>query len=130
MKKCWDYLNDETALSSQGDIAAFFIAVFWLKLHLFLVSAKDVPAVQRCVCLHLTLAWITNISDMSIAPKRNFLLESTSNMFLVLNSEITKLSGCSSEPAEHNFGMLRQRVRDFTMCQLVGLLDTVKRRNV
>ena len=25
--------------------------------------------------------------------------------------------------------MLRQRVREFTICQLVGLLDSVKRRN-
>ena len=50
-------------------------------------------------------------------------------MFLVLNNSIISIRDCSSEPAEHYFGMLLQRVKEFVMCQLVGLLDSVKRRN-
>ena len=129
MKQVFDSLTAGTAISSIGDTAALFATVYWAKLHLFLVNVREMPAVQRCVYLHLTLVWITSIAGMHDAPKRNIMLESTSNMFLVLNNLITSLRDCSSEPAEHDFGMLRQRVREFTICQLVGLLDSVKRRN-
>ena len=129
MKQVFNSLAAGTAISSIGDIAALFATAYWAKLHLFLVNVREMPAVQRCIYLCLTLVWITSIAGMHDAPKRNILLESTSNMFLVLNSLIASLRDCSSEPAEHNFGMLRQRVREFAICQLVGLLDSVKRRN-
>jgi len=76
--------------------------------------------------LYLTLVWITSITGIYDTPKRNILLESISNMFLVLNNLITSLRDCSSEPAEHNFRILRQHVREFTICQLFSLLDSVK----
>ena len=50
-------------------------------------------------------------------------------MILVLNNSITSIRNCSYEPAELYFRMLFQRVKEFAMCQLVGLLDSVKRRN-
>ena len=84
------------------------------------------PTNQRCVYLYLTLVWITSIIGIHNTLKRNILLESISKMFLVLNSLNTSLRDCSSESAEHNFGILWQRIREFTIYQLVGLLDSIK----
>ena len=87
------------------------------------------PTVQRYVYLYLTLVQIASITGMHDTPKRNILLESISSMFLVLNNLITSLRDYSSELVEHNFGMLQQRTREFTICQLAGLLDSIKRYN-
>ena len=62
MKKCAYCLQVGTAKLSEGDIAAFFSTVLMLKLHLFLVNSKEKSAVQRCVCLHLTLVWIASVT--------------------------------------------------------------------
>ena len=43
---------------------------------------------------------------ISDTPKRIILLDSASNVILVMSDIFAKLGSCSSELAEHNFGIM------------------------
>ena len=66
---------------------------------------------------------------INVVLKRIFMMESMPNVILALINSITKLIDCRSEPGEHEFGMLRQRIRGLTINQLIILLGVVKRRS-
>ena len=55
MKKAFNSLAEGTAISSIRDTAMLFTAVYWAELYLFLVNIQEMPTVQRCAQLHLTL---------------------------------------------------------------------------
>jgi hypothetical protein len=49
--------------------------------------------------------------------------ETVAFMFLVLRSDIAKPRHCTSEPAEHTFGMLRLMVREFGTLEFAQMIE-------
>ena len=61
------------------------------------------------------------MSGISIIPKRNIVHESICNMFLAMSSDVCRLlDRTTSEPVEHTFGMIWQRIREFTVSQMAN----------
>ena len=54
--------------------------------------------------------------------------ETIAFMFIVLQSDVPKLRRCTSESAEHTFGMLRQIIREFTFLEFAQLVEKQTRR--
>jgi hypothetical protein len=56
---------------------------------------------------------------------RNELLEVIAVMFLAARSDVSQLRRCTSEANEHTYGHLRQILREFSVEQLIRLVDKV-----
>ena len=94
-----------------------------MRLHLYAVNGIGIPAKHRAVYLWCSMLWLTSISGASMITKRNIVAETIPFMFLLLRSDITKPRHCTSEPAEHAFGMLRLLIREFTSLEFVQLVE-------
>ena len=104
------------------------LTLFFMRLHLYAVNGKGVPAKHRAVYLWCSILWLTSIYGASLITKRNIVAETIAFMFLVLCSDITKPRHCTSEPCEHTFGMLRIMVREFSCLDFVQLIEKHIRR--
>ena len=60
--------------------------------------------------------------------KRNMLIETLSFMFLVSRSDVIQRRRLTSEPNEHTYGCWRVILPDFTIEQLIGIVDKNKIR--
>ena len=59
--------------------------------------------------------------------KRNMLLEAIAVLFLCPRDDIIQLVRATSEANEHTYGMLRQILREFTVEQLIYLVNKVNK---
>lgn len=109
--------------TSKGDKGVLGLTLFFMRLHLYAVNGKSVKASHRAVYLWCSMLWLTSISGASIITKRNIMSETVAFMFLVLRSDIAKPRHCTSEPAEHTFGMLRLMVREFGTLEFAQMIE-------
>ena len=61
-----------------------------------------------------------------MTPKRNFVSENISNIFLVLWSDVLKCLMYTSDPADHGFGNTRIICREFSCTDFVYLVEKVQ----
>ena len=101
-----------------------------MRLHLYAVNGKTVPAKHRAVYLWSSMLFFTStsISGASIVTKRNIVSETISFTFIVLCSDIFNARYCTSEPGEHYFGDLRGLIREFTTLKFAQLVEKLVRR--
>ena len=114
--------------TSAGDKGALGLTLFFMRLHLYAVNGRGVPAAHRAVYMWCSMLWLTSISGACIITKRNIVSETIAFMFIVLRSDIVKPRHCTSEPAEHFFGMLCLAVQKFTCLEFVQLVEKQLRR--
>ena len=114
--------------TSKGDKGAMGLTLFFMRLHLYAVNGSGVPSSHRAVYLWCSMLWLTSISGACIITKRNIVSETIAFMFIVLRSDVPKPRHCTSEPAEHTFGMLRQIIREFTSLEFSQLVEKQIRR--
>ena len=98
-------------------------ALLFMRLHLYAVNGKDVPAKHRALYLWMSMIFFTSMGSVNITPRRNVVCESISNLFMVLRSEMFKPWFLTSEPDEHGFGNTRRVQREFTCLMLVCLIE-------
>lgn len=114
--------------TSTGDKGALGLTLFFMRLHLYAVNGRGVPATHRAVYMWCSMLWLTSISGACMITKRNIVAETIAFMFILLRSDIPKPRHCTSEPAEHFFGMLRTSVQEFTCLEFVQLAEKQLRR--
>ena len=114
--------------TATGDKGVLALTLFFMRLKLYSINGQDVPAVHRAVYLWCSVLWLTSIDGASMITKRNIMAEAIAFMFIVLRSDILKPRHCTSEPAEHMFGMLRQLIREFTCLEFAQLVEKQIRR--
>ena len=114
--------------TSNGDKGVLGLTLFFMRLHLYAVNGKGVDASHRAVYLWCSMLWLTSISGANIITKRNIASETIAFMFIVLRSDIAKPRHCTSEPAEHTFGMLRLIVREFGCLEFAEMIEKQIRR--
>ena len=85
-----------------------------MRLHLHAVNGALVSAKHRGVYLWMYLIWFTTIEGLHITPRRNLVSELIANIFIMTRDDIYQPSLVTSEPAEHQFGIGQNRVREFT----------------
>ena len=71
---------------------------------------------------------LTSISGVSMITKRNYVSETISFMFIVMRADVSKPRHLTSESIEHFFGMLRQMIREFSVCESIQLCEKLERR--
>ena len=54
-----------------GDKGALGLTLFFMRLHLYAVNGKNVPATHRAVYMWCSMLWLTSISGACIITKRN-----------------------------------------------------------
>ena len=96
------------------DLGALITTMFFMRLHLHAINGALVPAAHRGVYLWMYLIWLTSIEGLHITPRRNLASETIANIFIVARDDVYQPSLTTSEPAEHQFGTGRNRVREFT----------------
>ena len=111
-----------------GDKGALGLTLFFMRLHLYAVNGKSVPATHRAVYMWCSMLWLTSISGACIITKRNIVAETVAFMFIVLRADIANPRLNTSEPAEHFFGMLRLSIQEFTCLGFVQLVEKQVRR--
>ena len=93
---------------------ALTTTMFFMRLHLHAINGVLVPATHRGVYLWMYLIQFTTIEGVHITPRRNLVSESIANIFIMTRDDVYRPSLVTSEPAEHQFGIGRNRVREFT----------------
>jgi hypothetical protein len=64
--------------------------------------------------LWMSMIFFTLLTGVNITPKRNMVLETISNMFIVMRLDVCNPCYCTNEPAEHEFGNTQRSQREFT----------------
>ena len=100
--------------TSKGNKGAMALTLFFMRLHLYAVNGKGVPAEHWAVYLWCSMLWLTSICGACIITNQNIVSETIAFMFIVLLLDVFKPCHCTSEPTEHIFGMLCQIIREFT----------------
>ena len=88
------------------DRAVLALVLFFVRLSLYAVNGKQVPASHRAVYVWSAALLLTSLSGVSDITKRNLMAETVPFVFFVLMKDITKPGLATSEGAEHTFGML------------------------
>ena len=120
--------SPEFGSTIDGDKSVLALTLFFMKLRLHAVNGKSVPARHRAVYLWCSMIWLTSICGASAITKRNIVNETIAFIFLVLRSDVPNPRYCTSEPAEHTFGLLRTMIREFTTLEFAQLVEKLTRR--
>ena len=123
MKKLAIAIRDGRADGKIEDAGALGCSLFFMRLHLYAVNGRRVPAKHRALYLWVSMIWSTSTSGICITPKRNLVSETISNVFLILRADVYKIRFTSSEPAEHGFGNMRRIDREFSCSDFVTLAE-------
>ena len=95
---------------------------------LYAVNATDAEWDERSGLTWSAFIWFSSFhtSGSTMLPNlRNELLEVIAVMFLAARSDVSQLRRCTSEANEHTYGHLRQILREFSVEQLIRLVDKV-----
>ena len=82
--------------------------IFSMKLNLHDINGLIVPAKNRDLYLWKSMIWFITLEGVNVTPKRNLVSETTSNVFLVLLSDVIKCCMCTSDLADHGFVNMRK----------------------
>ena len=114
--------------TNEGDKAVLSLTFFFQRIHLHAINDLNVPPRYRAQYLWCSMLWLTSISGVSMITKRNYVSETISFMFIVMRDDVSKPRHLTSESLEHFFGMLRQMIREFTVCESIQLCEKLERR--
>jgi hypothetical protein len=95
------------------------------------VNAPGLDPEERAIAHWCSTLWFTSFQTQCstmVVNKRNMVMEGISVLFLSIRSDVNQIRRCTSEPNEHTYGMLRQICREFTVEQLIHLVNKVTRR--
>ena len=94
-----------------------------MRLHLYAVNGKDVPAKHRALYLWMSMIFFTSMGGVNITLRRYVVSESIAKFFMVLRLDVFKPWLLTSEPSKHGFGNMRRVQCDFTCLMLVCLIE-------
>ena len=108
--------------------AILVLVLFFVKLGVYAVNGRRVPASHRAVYVWSAALVFTSMTGVSEITKRNVMAEAIPFVFLTLQRDVTKPGLATSEGAEHTHGMLRTVRREFTMLEFIQMIAKVTRR--
>ena len=118
-----DAIKDGRCDTTEDDAGALACALLFMRLHLYAVNGRDVPAKHRALYLWMSMIFFTSIGGVNITPRRNVVSESIANFFMVFRSDVFKPWLFINEPAEHSVGNMRRVQREFACLVLVLLIE-------
>ena len=109
-----------------GNLSATVVSLVFMRLRSYAVNARVLDWKQRAIYTWATLLWFTSFhtsGSTMLANKRNMLLESVGLLFLLARSDVLHPRRLTSECNEHTYGFWRMMLREFTMEQLIRIVD-------
>ena len=119
---------DRKAKSEPGDASALCVKNCVLKLNLHALMGNNTPSKESILRTYLAMVWLKSLSGFYYAPTRNMVCGTTLIIFVGFRNDVCRLDCISSDPCEHQFAMLRQKVREFASSQMIDLIDCTLRR--
>jgi len=129
VKKLHDFHTKEKDNLSPGDIGVLMVTLAMTKLRLHAINSKDMDSNQRSVYSWVSMLWFTSLTGACITTKRNLVAEAISFAFLLLRDDVKRPRNLTSEPAEHEFGSYRSKIREFSTLDFCHLVESNHRRN-
>lgn len=74
------------------------------------------------------MIWFTYLKSACIKTKRNLVCEGVPLAFLPLWGDVVKPQNTTSDPAEHEFGNFRTKIRELTTLEFSHITKTTERR--
>ena len=121
-----NYACSDNVDTSLEDIGVLSTTLYFFRLHLCSINGDSIPSNNRVLYLWSSALWLLTISRPSIITKRNIASEAIPMSFLILRSDVIKPCAATEEPTEHEFGMLRNMIREFTTLEFVRLSQKSK----
>eukprot|EP00957_Ditylum_brightwellii_P157057 11953587-Ditylum_brightwellii.AAC.1 len=107
--------------TSSGNKGVLDVTFSFMRIHLYAVNGKSVPARHCAVYLWYAMLWITSISNLPIITKRNMVSETLAFVFFMLCFDIYKPRKNSSNQAERMFEQPHMENFKFTVLEFTKL---------
>ena len=120
----------------KDSIALMSMVLYLVRLRLFAVNGKDVPANERISYLWISMIILTSFTSKSrkgtnqknmLTNRRNLITETIALCFAISRNDVLNARYLTTEPNEHTFGGWRSMRREATVKECIQLED--KRRN-
>lgn len=115
--------------SSNTSLPSFQVTVLslvFLRMRSYAVNARNANWKERAVFSWASTLWFTSFhtsGSTMMANKRNMTMETIAVLFLVSRSDVSQPRRTTSEANEHTYGNWRQFLREFTIEQLIRIVD-------
>jgi hypothetical protein len=102
------------------------LSLTFLRIRSSAVNAPKLSWNERAAAHWCSTLWFLSYQTQCgtrLANKRNMLLEGIAILFLCPRADVVQLRRVTSEANEHTYGSLRQLLREFTVEQLIYLVQ-------
>ena len=116
------------ALAATEDLASIVctaLTLYFMRSHLYGVNARSCPWQNRISYTWSSMLWITSMRGVSIITKRNMVCAALSMCFLMMRNDLPNPRYLTSEPNEHTFGMMRCHKREFTVMEMIEIVEKI-----
>ena len=132
-----DLFSEETATrihglldagEDAGAVAAFSLAIYFVRMRLHSVNSRDMDYRQRVTMMWCSLIGLTSLGSKQstmLANKRNLATESIAYVHLFMRADVVNPHHCNSEPNEHTNGHMRMIKRE---CTIQDFVETQEKR--
>eukprot|EP00956_Cyclotella_meneghiniana_P010341 scaffold14318_cov102-Cyclotella_meneghiniana.AAC.1 len=121
-------LDLETA--DVGNKIVTIVSLTCMRIRSSAVNAPKLSWNERATMHWASTLWCLSYQTQNstrLPNKRNMLLEAIAVLFLCPRDDVVQLRRATSEANEHTYGMLRQILREFTVEQLIYLVNKVNK---
>ena len=134
-------------ITDVGNLSTLVVSLTFIRLRIYSVNASNLCWKERCIYQFLSLLWFTSfhtpyryvirIVNMKLTQlillfistmlpnKRNMLLETVGLLFLFTRDDVSQGSRLTSECNEHTYGFWRMIIREFSVEQLIRIVQKV-----
>jgi len=106
-----------------GAIAAMCVTLLAMRMYLFAVNTRVLDPSIRAKCIWISLIILTSIRGFAEDTRRNLACSACPLVFVCMMNDVCNLRMLTEEPAEHAFGNLRQTTREFTVMDMIYLIE-------
>lgn len=104
------------------------LSLYFMRVHLACINMKGrLKPKERISMLWSTFLYILHIDGVSILTKRNWASECISLSFLIMVSDVRYPHRLTSEPSEHSIAIMQNLCREFTVNDLISVIQKLLR---
>ena len=114
-------LSINNASYSTLETSLLILTLYFIHLRLHAVNGSFIFSKNRVRYLWSSTLWLISISGVSIVTKRNLVSEMISMSCVILRKEVFRPRALTTESAEHQFGIYRSIIHEFTTLEFLQL---------
>ena len=107
---------------------ALCVSLYFNRVHLYSVNCKGgITSKARVFMLWSSLLYKLHVDGIHDTSKRNNIVEVISMVFLMLRDNVIRPDRLTSEPSEHSIAHMRGIIREFTVNELISIVNKIGR---